>query len=109
MAGDKKTVPEKAEKKKFSRRDFVVGSGTAIAGGALTVVAPSKEATAAPAQGDYPQSEYYLVYDSKHCSGCYGCMTACSLAHDGEINFSLSRMETHPTPTTSLRAANHKF
>jgi len=27
MARESKTVPEKAEKKKFSRRDFVVGSG----------------------------------------------------------------------------------
>ena len=35
MARDGNTAPEKAEKKKFSRRDFVVGSGTAIAGGAL--------------------------------------------------------------------------
>jgi hypothetical protein len=34
MARDVKIEAEKAEKKKFSRRDFVVGSGTAIAGAA---------------------------------------------------------------------------
>ena len=93
MAGDKRTVPEKAEKKKFSRRDFVVGSGTALAGGALTVVAP--KTSEAAAGEDYPLATHYLVYDSKNCAGCYGCMTACSLSHDGEINFSLSRIQMH--------------
>jgi protein NrfC len=93
MAGDKRTVPEKAEKKKFSRRDFVVGSGTALAGGALTVVAP--KAAEAATGGDYPLSKYYLVYDSKNCAGCYGCMIACSMAHDGEVSFSLSRIQMH--------------
>ena len=33
MAGDNKAVPEKAGKRKFSRRAFVVGSGTVLAGG----------------------------------------------------------------------------
>ena len=42
---------EKITKKKFSRRDFVVGSGTVLAGGALAVVAPisAPAATAADA------------------------------------------------------------
>jgi len=93
MAGYKITVPEKAKEKKVSRRAFVVGSGTALAGGALTVVSPNT-ATAATGE-DYPKSGHYLVYDSKHCSGCYGCMTACSLSHEGEINFSLSRIQMH--------------
>ena len=93
MAGDKITVPEKAKEKKVSRRAFVVGSGTALAGGALTVVSP-QTATAATGE-DYPKSGHYLVYDSKHCAGCYGCMTACSLSHEGEINFSLSRVQMH--------------
>ena len=37
----------------------------------------------------------YLVYDSKHCAGCYGCMLACSLVHEGETNLSLSRIQIH--------------
>jgi len=94
MAGDKITAPEKAEKKKVSRRAFVVGGGTALAGGALAVVSP-KAAEAAKKQDNYALSTHYLVYDSKNCAGCYGCMTACSLVHHGEINFSLARVQMH--------------
>jgi protein NrfC len=96
MARDGKTAPEKAEKKKFSRRDFVVGSGTAIAGGAVAVLSSGTTSTVAQEKGkDYPLSTKYLVYDSKHCAGCYGCMIACSMAHDGEVSFSLSRIQMH--------------
>jgi len=94
MAGEIKTAPEKAEKKTFSRRDFVVSGGTVIAGGALTVITPQTTA-AAPKEGEYPFSSMYLVYDSKHCAGCYSCMIACSLVHEGEVNLSLSRIQIH--------------
>jgi protein NrfC len=91
MAGDKKK-----EEKKFSRRDFVRGSGTAIAGGALTVLATTAPAAIAAEEAkSYPLSTKYLVYDSKHCAGCYGCMIACSMAHDGEVSFSLARIQMH--------------
>jgi len=97
MAGDKKTVTEKSEKK-FSRRAFVVSGGTALAGGALTAVSGTTSAqaddTLKPGM-EFPQSTKYLVYDSKHCAGCYGCMIACSMAHDGEVSFSLSRIQMH--------------
>lgn len=82
------------EKKKFSRRDFVAGSGTILAGGALTVAAP--EALAAAPQVDesrYPLSKGYLVYDSRQCSGCQSCMLTCSLVHDGEASTSRSRIQ----------------
>jgi protein NrfC len=98
MAGDKTTVPEKAQKKKFSRRDFVVGSGTVLAGGALTAVsAATAIAKAEPQTGakTYPLSTAYLVYDSRHCAGCLGCMLACSLVHEGETSLSLSRIQVH--------------
>lgn len=96
MAGEKKNAANGAAKKKFSRRDFVVGSGTVIASGALAAVTP-KAATAATAatESTYPLSTMYLVHDSKHCAGCYGCMIACSLAHEGESNLSLSRIQIH--------------
>lgn len=87
MAGDKKVD------KKFSRRDFVVGSGTAIAGGAITALSPATQVAAAAES--YPLSTAYLVYDSKHCAGCYGCMIACSLVHEGEVSLSLSRIQIH--------------
>jgi protein NrfC len=89
MAGDMSK-----EKKKYSRRDFVLGSGTAIAGGALTAVASSTPAEAAE-ETSYPLSTMYLVYDSKHCAGCLGCMLACSLVHEGMTSFSLSRVQVH--------------
>jgi protein NrfC len=92
MAGEKKK-----EEKKFSRRAFVVGSGTVLAGGALTAVAPGSTlaATAADAKQDYPLSKAYLVYDSRHCAGCLGCMLACSLVHEGVTSLSLSRIQVH--------------
>jgi protein NrfC len=98
MAREGNTAPEKAEKKKFSRRDFVVGSGTALAGGAVAVLSSGTKGVAtaeAAEKNPYEPSTRYLVYDSKHCAGCYGCMIACSMAHDGEVSFSLSRIQMH--------------
>jgi protein NrfC len=83
------------EKKKVSRREFVVGSGTIIAGGALTVAAPEAltAAAAKTAKREYPLSKGYLVYDSRQCSGCLSCMLTCSLVHDGESSTSRSRIQ----------------
>ena len=92
MAKDKKSVPDKAAKK-FSRRDFLAVGGTALAGGALAVY-PAKT-TAAIKEDEHALSTRYLVYDSKNCAGCYGCMLACSLVHEGETNLSLSRIQVH--------------
>jgi protein NrfC len=89
MAGDKK------KEKNFSRRDFIRGSGTAVAGGALVVIAAASPVIAGEEPKGYPLSTKYLVCDTKHCAGCYGCMTACSLVHDGEVSFSLSRIQMH--------------
>jgi protein NrfC len=88
MAGDKKT-----EKKKFSRRDFVAGSGTLLAGGALAVAAPEALAAAQVDESKYPLSKGYLIYDSRICSGCQSCMLTCSLVHDGEASASRSRIQ----------------
>jgi protein NrfC len=90
MAGDNK------EEKKYSRRDFVIGSGTAIAGGAFTAIAAATPAEAAE-ETTYPLSTMYLVYDSRHCAGCLGCMLACSMVHEGMTSFSLSRIQVHRT------------
>lgn len=83
-----------SEKKKFSRRDFVVGGGTLVAGGALTVAVPEELSAAAKTGTDeYPLSKGYLVYDSHQCSGCLSCMLTCSLVHDGEASTSRSRIQ----------------
>ena len=102
MAKDKKNVPDKAEKKKYSRRDFLTVGGSAVAAQALiattgcaTRSGSATDASPAPAAESYPESERYLLYDSKHCAGCYGCMLACSLVHEGETNLSLSRIQVH--------------
>jgi protein NrfC len=93
MAKDKNKVPDKAEKKKFSRRDFLTVGSAAVAGGALAVYAPRK--AEAQEKVEYPLSSKYLICDSEHCAGCYGCMIACSLVHDGQVNLSLSRIQVH--------------
>ena len=86
------TEDKKNRGKKYSRRDFVVGSGAAIAGGALGAVLPAA-ANPAPEKADYPQSIGYIVYDSRLCAGCQSCMLACSLVHEGEASTSLARIQ----------------
>ena len=87
--------PEKkeiAEKKKFSRRDFLTISGAAVAAQAL-VTTTGCSTTTETAEGLYPESKGYLVYDSKKCIGCTTCMLSCSLVHYGEQSLSLSRIQ----------------
>ena len=87
------------KKKRILRRDFLAGSGAAIAAGALSVCAP--ESAAALAQttpeakpsSSYAPSSGYLVYDSRLCLGCQSCMFICSLTHEGEANPTLSRIQ----------------
>ncbi len=93
MARGKKAEIDKTEKKKYSRRDFVVGGGAAIAGGALATLPVATPAAAAPKPTAYAKSTGYLVYDSRRCAGCQSCMLACSLVHDGAASTSLSRIQ----------------
>lgn len=85
--------------KSVLRRDFLAGSGAAIAAGALGICAPESVAaelsqTATPATKlSYAASAGYLVYDSRLCLGCQSCMFACSMTHEGEANPSLSRIQ----------------
>ncbi len=76
------------------RRDFLIGSGTAIAAGALTVCTPeSAVASPASAAASYEPSAGYIVYDSRLCLGCQSCMFACSMTHEAEGNPSVSRIQ----------------
>jgi protein NrfC len=104
MARGTKTSEEQAGKRKVSRRDFVVGSGTVLAGGALTACASANAlaATSSPIEKtNYPLSTGYLVYDSRRCAGCQSCMLACSLVHDGETSTSLARIQVSRAVLTS--------
>ncbi len=95
MAGGKKTIV--LGKKRFSRRDFVAGSGAVLAGGALVASAPTAVMAATPVspaeKNPYAPSTGYLVYDSRLCAGCQSCMLMCSLVHDGASSTSLSRIQ----------------
>jgi protein NrfC len=77
--------------KKIDRREFLVGSGAALAAGALATGVPGT--TEASSECSYPESEAYLVYDSRLCIGCQSCMFACSMTHEGVANPSLSRIQ----------------
>jgi protein NrfC len=83
------------KKKKMDRREFLLGSGAALAAGALAKRIPDI-AEASPsdtAEKSYQKSKAYLVYDSRLCLGCQSCMFACSLTHEGVANPSLSRIQ----------------
>jgi protein NrfC len=81
------------KEKKVLRREFLVGSGVAIAAGALDICSNTSDAMAAPAAPAYAKSTGYIVYDSRLCFGCQSCMFACSMTHEGEANPSLSRIQ----------------
>lgn len=71
-----------------------MGGGTLVAGGALSAAMPGTLAASEEAcEEKYPPSKGYLVYDSRHCSGCLSCMLICSLVHDGEPSTSRSRIQ----------------
>ncbi|MFC2026828.1 4Fe-4S dicluster domain-containing protein [Chloroflexota bacterium] len=82
-----------AEKKEWSRRNFLqLASGTAagvVFGGALYTLVSSGDRVYA----EVPVSEGYLVHDSTKCATCQSCMLACSLAHEGKENTTLSRIQ----------------
>jgi protein NrfC len=97
LGGKKAESKEAAAKKKYSRRDFIVTGGTVVAVDALIATTPAKAAAVATApaaaSAAYPQSQGYLVYDSKKCAGCTTCMLSCSLTHYGVQSLSLSRIQ----------------
>lgn len=81
---------------KVLRRDFLLGGGTALAAGALTVCVPESMATAqetAAARTAHMPSTGYVVYDSRLCFGCQSCMYACAMTHEGEAAPALSRIQ----------------
>jgi protein NrfC len=102
MARGKQAKIKNNEGKKYSRRDFVAGGGTFLAGGALAAYAPAATLAATKAtKSPYAPSTGYLVYDSRRCSGCQSCMVACSLVHEGAASMSLSRIQVSRAILTS--------
>ncbi len=77
----------------ISRRDFLKYSGIVIiAVGSEGVCMSDARA------GSVPSSQGYLVVDTKKCQGCLTCILACSLAHEGEANLSLARIQVLQNP-----------
>jgi protein NrfC len=93
---EKKIKQETAEQKKISRRDFMNIAGVFVvgstAGGLLSCFEPL------PGTPTPTSSKGYILVDSKKCQGCITCMLACSLAHEGFVNPSLSRIQIVQNP-----------
>jgi len=93
LGGKKAENDETAAKKRYSRRDFLVTGGAAVAAPAIITAATSPATATAAVDGPIPKSKGYLVYDSRKCIGCTTCMLSCSLTHYGQQNLSLSRIQ----------------
>jgi protein NrfC len=102
-------MTEEAKKKDIAgavfRRDFIIGSGAVIVGGAIGAISgpnlfpnesmvgkPIEVIQEVPEQAPivFPIAKGYLVVDQSECAQCYSCMMACSLVHEGKESFSMS-------------------
>lgn len=98
--------------KEVSRRSFIVGAGALVAGGAvggvvgsqlfakekvIESIVPVDKIVEKTVEKQVPMtfaaSTGYLVHDSTKCAFCMTCMMACSLAHEGKENASVSRIQ----------------
>ncbi len=108
----KKSPANKPKEGGVTRRQFIVGTGTAlvaggVVGGVIGKTVLSGNAPKVPAAytdpgghdtvktllTSLPASTAYLVVDSLKCAGCQSCMMACSMVHEGQANVSLSRIQ----------------
>ena len=71
-----------------SRRDFIKQSGMAVIG--MYILGCDIHSN--------KQALGFLLLDMKKCQGCISCMLACSLAHEGVENLSLSRIQVLQNP-----------
>jgi protein NrfC len=87
----------------ISRRGFLQIAGTVAVGVGLGACGKSeKTASRTLKRSDIdPEalpSKGYLLVDTKKCQGGVSCMMACSLAHEGVVNLSLSRIQVLQNP-----------
>ncbi len=94
-------APDKGSDEKakgaVSRRHFLamlggVGIGALLAGSGTAAWFMGNGVYAVETSGGY------LLVDTKKCAGCETCMMACSLAHHGHVNRSLSRIQIKKNP-----------
>jgi len=87
---DKNKVNRKNDE--LSRRQFLIASGTSVAGSVVISGATTGLLAQTPSADKYPKAKGHIEHDNKLCSGCLSCMIACSLAHEGNPSMSLSRV-----------------
>jgi protein NrfC len=80
------------KKDELSRRQFLIAGGTSIAGSVVISGASGGALAQTPSTDKYPKAKGHVEHDNQKCSGCLNCMIACSLAHEGNPNMSLSRI-----------------
>ncbi len=76
----------------YSRRNFLRvfgGTGAGLYAAAVVPVKFFRSEDGVPIAA----SDGYLLVDTKKCQGCVSCMLACSLAHEGAVSHSLSRIQ----------------
>lgn len=79
---------------KFSRREFFIKGGSLVAGGIVTTYhAKDLLAAGTSSSEEYPKAKGHVEHDGTLCSGCLSCMIACSLAHEGRVSLSTSRIQ----------------
>ena len=102
-AGEETTKTVESTKTITSTAPGTTSTVTTTAPGATSTVTATTTATATETVEvpmTFPMSEGYLVVDPKKCSGCLTCMMTCSVAHEGESNLSLSRIQILQTNFT---------
>lgn len=85
----------------ITRRDFLIVSGTvtiAVGVGCATGRGFPTLTRQQLGEVEHPVCAGYLLVDVKKCQGCMTCMLACSLAHEGVENLSLSRIQVLQDP-----------
>lgn len=80
-----------------TRRHFLAGVGgvgivAMLIGGGASAVMLNDDVYAVETSGGY------LLVDTKKCAGCETCMMVCSLAHNGQVNRSLARIQISKNP-----------
>ncbi|MDF2903255.1 MAG: 4Fe-4S ferredoxin iron-sulfur binding domain protein [Bacillus sp. (in: firmicutes)] len=85
------------EPRKTSRRDFLKVGSASLIGLGLGTLFPGGRWLEDKVYA-IPASEGFLLVDTKKCQGCNTCMMACSLAHHGEMNLSLARIQVRQNP-----------
>ena len=78
---DKEDRKQKKGNGDVSRRDFLKITGS------IVIAAGFSSCYVIPVSGGY------ILVDPKKCQGCKSCMMACSIAHEGVVNLSLSRIQ----------------